>query len=173
MFTASNSFYKIFNHDFLQEDPFRVKKLGNMSLILWPFPFESQSCSVMSSFCNPMDYTVHGILQDRILEWVDLLLQEIFLTQELNWGLLHHCRRIPYQLSYMGSLWLKKSPSLKCIEHDNSPQSQTTAPRWPGPSRESRPLPFLASPGSGSALLSSKLPFFPGGHWFLFSSLLD
>ena len=50
------------------EDPFRVKKLGNMSLILWPFPFESQSCSVMSSFCNPMDYTVHGILQDRILE---------------------------------------------------------------------------------------------------------
>ena len=50
------------------EDPFRVKKLGNMSLILWPFPFESESCSVMSSFCNPMDYTVHGILQARILE---------------------------------------------------------------------------------------------------------
>ena len=30
------------------------------------------------------------------------LLQEIFLTQELNWGLLH-CRRILYQLSYQGS----------------------------------------------------------------------
>ena len=28
---------------------------------------ESESCSVMS---NPMDYTVHGILQARILEWV-------------------------------------------------------------------------------------------------------
>ena len=23
------------------------------------------------TFCNPMDYTVHGILQARILEWVD------------------------------------------------------------------------------------------------------
>ena len=22
------------------------------------------------TFCNPMDYTVHGILQARILEWV-------------------------------------------------------------------------------------------------------
>ena len=27
------------------------------------------------------------------------LFQQIFLTQELNWGLLH-CRRILYQLSY-------------------------------------------------------------------------
>ena len=86
---------------------------------------------------NPMDYTVHGILQARILDWVafpfsDLLnpgiepssptlkadslpakphgkpkntgvgslslLQQIFPTQELNWGLLH-CRQILYQLS--------------------------------------------------------------------------
>ena len=30
------------------------------------------------------------------------LLQGIFLTQELNWGLLH-CRKILYQLSYQGS----------------------------------------------------------------------
>ena len=27
----------------------------------------TQSCL---TFCNPMDYTVHGILQARILEWV-------------------------------------------------------------------------------------------------------
>ena len=85
-----------------------------------------------------MDYTVHGILQARILEWVAIpfsgdcpspgieprspilqvdslpaeppgkpkntgvgilsLLQGIFLTQELNWGLLN-CRQILYQLS--------------------------------------------------------------------------
>ena len=31
---------------------------------------ESESCSVYLNLCNPMDYTVHGILQDRILEWV-------------------------------------------------------------------------------------------------------
>ena len=28
----------------------------------------TQSCP---TFCDPMDYTVHGILQARILEWVD------------------------------------------------------------------------------------------------------
>ena len=33
------------------------------------------------------------------------LLQGIFLTQESNRGLLH-CRRILYQLSYQGNLWL-------------------------------------------------------------------
>ena len=81
------------------------------------------------TLCYPMDYTVHGILQARILEWVAFpfsrgssqprdrtqvsriaggslpaepqgkpkntgvgslsLLQQIFLTQESNWGLLH------------------------------------------------------------------------------------
>ena len=30
----------------------------------------SESCSFMSSSFNTMDYTVHGILQARILEWV-------------------------------------------------------------------------------------------------------
>ena len=29
-----------------------------------------ESHSVISTLCNPMDYTVHGILQARILEWV-------------------------------------------------------------------------------------------------------
>ena len=93
------------------------------------------------TLCDPMDYTVYGILQARILEWVafpspgDLpnpgikprsptlqvdslpaelqgkpntgvgslsLLQRIFPTQELNWGLLHFCWFL-YQLNYKGS----------------------------------------------------------------------
>ena len=111
-----------------------------------------QSCP---NLCDSMDYTVHGILQARILEWVAFLfskgssqprdwtqvsrnagrfftrprsptvqadslpagpqgkprntwvgnlslLQRIFLTQELNLGLLN-CRQILYQLSYQGS----------------------------------------------------------------------
>ena len=29
----------------------------------------TQSCPAL---CDPMDYTVHGIFQARILEWVDL-----------------------------------------------------------------------------------------------------
>ena len=93
------------------------------------------------TLCDPMDYTVHGILQTRILEWVAFpfsrgssqprslalqadslpaepqgkpentgvgslsLLQQIFPTQEFNQGLLH-CRRILYQLSYQGSLFI-------------------------------------------------------------------
>ena len=47
----------------------------------------TQSCLTL---CDPMDYTVHGILQARILGVSSLsLLQGIFPTQESNWGLLH------------------------------------------------------------------------------------
>ena len=59
----------------------------------------SQLCLTL---CNPMDYTVHGILQARIPEWVDFPFQGIFPTQGLNPDLLH-CRWIIYQLSHKGS----------------------------------------------------------------------
>ena len=61
----------------------------------------TQSCLTL---CDPMDFTVRGILQARILEWVGSLslLQGIFPTQGLNPGLLH-CRQILYQLSDKGS----------------------------------------------------------------------
>ena len=36
---------------------------------------ESESCSVVSDFCDPMGYTVHGILHARILEWVAISVQ--------------------------------------------------------------------------------------------------
>ena len=50
-----------------------------------------------------MDYTVHGILQARILAWVShSSLQRIFPTQGLNLDLLH-CRQIRYHLSHQGS----------------------------------------------------------------------
>ena len=100
-----------------------------------------QVAQLCPTFCDPMVFTVHGILQAGILEWVAFpfsrdfpnpgvqprspalqadslpaepqgepkntgvgslfLLQGIFLTQELNWGLLHR-RQILYQLSYYG-----------------------------------------------------------------------
>ena len=54
------------------------------------------------TLCDPKDYTVHGILQARILEVGSLsLLQGIFPTQGSNPGL-PHCRRILYQLSHKG-----------------------------------------------------------------------
>ena len=47
---------------------------------------------------NPVDYTVDGILQARILECIAVPFSRGF----PNWGLLH-CRRILYQISYQGS----------------------------------------------------------------------
>ena len=107
----------------------------------------AQSCPTL---CDPMDYTLQGILQARILAEVAFpspgieprsptlqadslpaepqgkpkntgvgspsLLQQIFLSQELNQGLLH-CRWILYQLSYQFSsvdllshVWLIATP---------------------------------------------------------------
>ena len=72
----------------------------------------TKSCPTL---CNPVDCSlpgssVHGILQARILEWeTHFLLQGIFMTQELNRGLLH-CRQILYRLSHQGI------PKLKLIK---------------------------------------------------------
>ena len=56
------------------------------------------------SLSNPIDDTVHGALQARILEWVAFpFSQGIFPTKGSNPGLLH-CRQILYQLSHKGSL---------------------------------------------------------------------
>ena len=53
--------------------------------------------------CSPPGFSVHGILQTRILEWVAIsLLQRIFPTQGSNPGL-KHCTQILYHLSYPGS----------------------------------------------------------------------
>ena len=59
--------------------------------------------------CDPKDYTVHRILQARILEQVGSLslLQGIFQTQGSNPGL-PHCKQILCQLSHKGSLYSHK-----------------------------------------------------------------
>ena len=49
-----------------------------------------------------MDYTVHRILQARILECIAIPFQGIFSTQGSNPGV-SHCRWILYQLSHQGS----------------------------------------------------------------------
>ena len=65
----------------------------------------TQSCQTL---CDPMDHSlpgssVHGILQERILEWVaNPFSRGIFFTQGSNPSLLH-CRRILNRLSHQGS----------------------------------------------------------------------
>ena len=55
------------------------------------------------TLCDPIDNTVHGVLQARILKGVAFPFSRgIFPTQGSNPGLLH-CRRILYQLSHKGS----------------------------------------------------------------------
>ena len=60
----------------------------------------AQSCPTL---CDPMDYTVHGILQGQDTGVSSLsLLQGIFPTQGLNPGI-PHCGQILYQLNHKGS----------------------------------------------------------------------
>ena len=61
------------------------------------------------TLCNPMDYTVHGILQARILEW-----EAIPFTRGSSQPRDRtHYRQILYQLSHQGS------PKLYIIECKN------------------------------------------------------
>ena len=53
--------------------------------------------------CGLPGSSVRGILQARTGVGCHFFLQGIFLTQELNLGLLH-CRQVLYQLGYRGSL---------------------------------------------------------------------
>ena len=56
------------------------------------------------TLCDSMDYTVRGILQARILEWIAIPFSRgSFSTQALNPGL-PHCRQILYQLSHPRTL---------------------------------------------------------------------
>ena len=84
---------------------------------------EKVKVKLYPTLCNPMDYTVHGILQARVQEWVDSLslLQGIFPTRGLKPGL-RHCRWILDQLTHQGS------PSI--LKWVASPFSRGSS--WPG-----------------------------------------
>ena len=82
----------------------------------------AQSCPTL---CNPMDYTVYGILQARFLEWVALsLLQGIFPTQGSNPGLLH-CRWVLYQLSHKGTPRILEWVAYPFSRGSSQPRNQT------------------------------------------------
>ena len=50
-----------------RKDDSHIREPKAIFFILWLKVKVAQSCL---TFCNPMDYIVHEILQDRILEWV-------------------------------------------------------------------------------------------------------
>ena len=73
------------------------------------------SDSLWPTDCSQSGSSVHGILQARMGVGCHSLLQEVFLTQGSNLGLLH-CWKIIYHLSYLGSpkwsITFKNSESL-------------------------------------------------------------
>ena len=77
---------------------FPLKKI----ILSWKWKWKLLS-HVQLFVTHPMDYTVQGTLQARVLEWVAFPFsnQRIFPTQGSNPGLLH-CRQILYQLNHKG-----------------------------------------------------------------------
>ena len=66
-----------------------------------------KSLSRVQLFGDPTDYTVHKILQARILEWVAYPFSSRS-SRPRNQTESPHCRRILYQLSYQGCLQTMK-----------------------------------------------------------------
>ena len=77
-------------------------------------------------------YTVCGILQARILEWVShSLLQRILPTQGSNPGL-PHCRWILYQLSHKGSLRILEWVAYPFSSRSSRPRNWTRVSSFAG-----------------------------------------
>ena len=90
---------------------------------------EVKVCQLCQTLCEPMDYTVHGILQVRILEWVAILFsrgssQPRDRTQVSNPGLLH-CRWILYQLSRKGSPRILEGITYPVARGSSQPRNRT------------------------------------------------
>ena len=88
------------------------------------------------TLCDPVDYTVHGILQARILEWVAFPSPRIFPAQGSNPGLTH-CRQILYQLSHKGSPFSSRTLTnriLSCLRRllrtGECPTDTTATVQW-------------------------------------------
>ena len=63
----------------------------------------SENHSVVSNFCDLMDYTFHRILQARILEWVAVPFSRGSYESRDRTQAYLYCRCILYQLSHQGS----------------------------------------------------------------------
>ena len=57
---------------------FFIESLGFVCFFLsFLFNLKVKSAQLCLSLCDPMDYTVHGILQARMLEWVAFPFSEV------------------------------------------------------------------------------------------------
>ena len=73
------------------------------SIIYSPLKWKVKVTQLCLTLCDPMDYTVHGILQARILDWVAVPFSRGSSKTQGSIPGLPHCRRILYQLIHKGS----------------------------------------------------------------------
>ena len=76
----------------------------------------AQSCPTL---CDPMYYTVHGILQARILEWIAFPF-----SRRSSQGF-PHCRWILYQMSHQGSPRILEWEAYPFSRGSSWPRNQT------------------------------------------------
>ena len=101
---------------------FRTSCLRACSLVIYPEVKWSESRSVVSTLCDPMDYPVHGVLQARTLEWGAFPFSRGSSQPRNRTWVLPHCGRFLYRLSH------KESPRiLEWVAHPFS--SGSSQPR--------------------------------------------
>ena len=76
------------------------------------------------TLCDPMDYTVLGILQAGILEWVAFPFSWDLPNPGINPGL-PHCRHILYQLSHKGSPRILEWVAYPFSRRSSQPRNRT------------------------------------------------
>ena len=107
----------------------------------------TQSCPTL---CDLVDYTVHGILQARILEWITFPFSRGS-SKPRDWTRLPLCRRVLYQLSHQFSsvtscslqphgLWHARLPCPSPTPGAGSNSNPSS--RWCHPTISSSVIPF-------------------------------
>ena len=77
------------------------------------------------TLCDPIDYTVHEVLQDRILEWVAFPVSR-GPSQLRDWTQVSlYCRQILYQMSHKGSPRILAWVAYHFSSRSSQPRNQT------------------------------------------------
>ena len=125
--------------------------------------------------CNLPGFSVHGMLQARVLEWVAMSSSRgSFLTQRLNPGLLH-CRQILYHLSHWpgGKLPSEGLCSILATLASSSPRTSSHVSKERAITRASGALGPWPSQGHGRCSLWLAVPLLFLLLYVLASLLLD
>ena len=118
---------------------------------------ESESSSVVSTLCNPMDYTLHGILQARILEWVASSLSRGSSQPRDRTQVSHIAGRLLYQVSHQGSPRILARVAYPFSSRSSQSRNQTGISCTAGNSLPSEPPKKPKNTGEGSLPLLQQI----------------